>query len=426
MSMTEEGRAYELARERYAGLGVDTEKAMATLASVPLSVHCWQGDDVGGFERPEATLSGGGIEVTGSHPGRARTVDELRMDMEKAFSLIPGRHRANLHAMYGEFGGTGVDRDGIEQTHYRGWVDWAKANDLKLDFNATCFSHPKAESGFTLSHYDAAVRGFWLEHVKRCRAISAWIGRELGSTCLHDLWVPDGSKEAPADRWERRRRLRDSLDEIYAASYRPAEMKDAVESKLFGIGSEAFVVGSYDFYLGYAQARGMMICLDMGHFHPTESIADKVSSLLPFFDGLLIHVSRGVRWDSDHVVILDDAVRALMEEVVRADALGRVHFSLDFFDASLNRVGAWVIGARAAQQALLLALLEPGERLKEAEERGDAFARLALTESLKAMPFGAVWDRYCAAMEVPAGLEWMQEVADYEAKVTSRRDEARG
>jgi len=425
VSRTSVERAYELARERYAELGVDTEEAMATLASVPLSVHCWQGDDVGGFERPDATLSGGGIEVTGSHPGRARTVDELRMDMEKAFSLIPGRHRANIHAMYGEFGGTVVDRDGIDETHYRGWVDWAKAKDLKLDFNATCFSHPKAESGFTLSHYDPAIHRFWIEHVKRSRAISAWMGRELGSPCLHNLWVPDGSKEGPADRWERRQRLRESLDEIYATSYRPTEMKDAVESKLFGIGSEAFVVGSYDFYLGYAQARGMMVCLDMGHFHPTESIADKVSSLLPFFHGLLIHVSRGVRWDSDHVVILDDATMALMEEVVRADALDRVHFSLDFFDASLNRVGAWVIGGRAAQQALLLALLEPRERLKEAEERGDAFARLALTESLKTMPFGAVWDRYCITMEVPAGLGWRQEVADYEAKVTSRREGSR-
>ena len=421
MGTTRIERAYEIAREQYAETGVDTEAALAALAGVPLSLHCWQGDDAAGFERPDASLTGGGIQVTGNHPGRARTPDELRTDMEKALSLIPGRHRANLHAIYGEFGGKVVDRDRIEERHYRGWVDWARTNNLKLDFNATCFSHPLADSGFTLSDYDPSVRRFWIEHVKRCRAISAWMGRELGSPCLHNLWVPDGSKDTPVDRWGRRRLLRSSLDEIFAVEHAPSEMKDAVEGKVFGIGSESFVVGSHEFYLGYVVASKKMICLDAGHFHPTESVADKVSAVLQFCDEVLLHVSRGVRWDSDHVVILDDPTKELMTEVVRADALGRVHIALDFFDGGLNRVGAWVIGARATQQALLIALLEPRQRLREAEASRDSFARLALLEAQKAMPFGAVWDAYCVRSNVPPGMQWVRDVAAYGSKVAEER-----
>lgn len=414
-------KAYRLARERYGDIGVDTERALSRLERVSLSLHCWQGDDVGGFERPDAHLAGGGIQVTGGHPGRARTVEELRSDLDKAFSLIPGRHRLNLHAIYGEFGGRRVDRDEIEADHYRGWVQWARDRGLKLDFNATCFSHPKADSGFTISSKDDAVRAFWIEHIERCRAVGAFMGRELESPCLHNLWIPDGSKDTPVDRWGHRRLLRDALDEIYATDYPPNEMKDALESKLFGLGSESFVVGSHEFYLAYAVEHGKLVCLDLGHFHPTESIADKVSAILTFSEEVLLHLSRGVRWDSDHVVILSDDVRALMEEIVRGGALDRVHLALDFFDASLNRVGAWVIGARAALQALLLALLQPNERLKEIEEAGDAFARLALFEELKVLPFGAVWDYHCARSQVPIAAAWRREVAEYDAEVTSER-----
>jgi L-rhamnose isomerase len=421
MSTARIERAYELAKAQYAETGVDTEAAMATLATVPLSLHCWQGDDVAGFESPDAALSGGGIQVTGDHPGRARTPEELRADIEKALSLIPKPHRVNLHAIYGEFGGKKVNRDQIEEAHYQGWVEWARPNDLKLDFNATCFSHPKASSGFTLSDYDVGIRSFWIEHVKRCRAIAAWMGRELGSPCVHNLWVPDGAKDTPVDRWGRRRLLKASLDEIFSIEHRATQMKDALEGKVFGLGSEAFVVGSHEFYLAYAATAAKMICLDAGHFHPTESVADKISAILQFCDEVLLHVSRGVRWDSDHVVILDDQTRALMAEVVRAEALNRVHIALDFFDGSLNRVGAWVIGARAAQQALLLALLEPRQALRRAEATGDNFTRLALLEAEKMMPFGAVWDAYCVRNGAPAGSQWFSDVTEYEAHVMSRR-----
>jgi L-rhamnose isomerase len=414
-------RAYEVARERFAELGVDTETALRALSSVPLSLHCWQGDDVGGFERPEAMLSGGGILVTGAHPGRARNVEELRADLDKAFSLIPGRHRLNLHAMYGEFGGRSVDRDQIEPSHYSGWIEWSKERGLPLDFNATCFSHPKAESGFTLSHKDEAVRSFWMEHVRRCRSISSVIGRKLEATCIHNLWIPDGSKDTPVDRWAHRRILKDSLDDVYSVEYDPVEMKDSLESKLFGVGSECFVVGSHEFYLGYALSRGKMVCLDLGHFHQTESVADKVSAILQFASEILLHISRGVRWDSDHVPALTDDLRALMEELVRANALPRAHIALDFFDASLSRVGAWAVGARAALQALLSALLQPRERLVAAEERGDSFARMALLEEAKSLPVGAVWERYCASADVPAGAGLLKEVQQYEDNVTSKR-----
>ena len=414
-------QSFALARERYAEHGADVDAALSTLATVSLSIHCWQGDDVGGFERPDASLSGGGIQVTGNYPGRARNVGELHMDLEKALSLLPGRHRVNLHAMYGEFGGKRVDRDQVEPAHYRGWVEWAKPKGLKLDFNPTLFSHPKAADGWTLSHPDEGVRAFWVEHVRRCRAIAAYLGRELGSPCIHNLWIPDGAKDLVADRWTPRRLLRQALDAIFVTAYPANEMRDSLESKLFGIGSEAFVVGSHEFYLGYALAKGKMICLDLGHFHPTESIADKVSAILQFSNELLLHLSRGLRWDSDHVVTLNDEVQAVMAEVVRGDALRRVHLALDYFDASMNRVGAWVIGGRATLKALLAALLEPREELRAAEAAGDNFARLALLEEMKTLPLGAVWDYHCHQSGVPAGSGWWRDIHAYEADVLSKR-----
>lgn len=412
---------YQSARDRYAEAGVNTEEAVKLLSALSLSLHCWQGDDVGGFERPAASLSGGGIQVTGNYPGKARSIDELRMDLKQAYRLIPGGHRLNLHAIYGEFGGKFVDRDEITVAHYRGWIDWAKQEGLKLDFNATCFSHPKADAGFTLSHRDREIRDFWIEHVKRCREISAVMGRELHGPCIHNLWIPDGSKDSPVDRWTFRELLKQSLDEIYSISYQSSEMKDAVESKLFGIGSEAFVVGSHEFYLGYALSRKKMVCLDMGHFHPTELVADKISAILQFSDELLLHVSRGVRWDSDHVVILNDELRCLAEEVVRSNALNRVHIALDFFDGSMNRIGAWVIGARSTLRALLSALLEPRVKLREYENKGDFFGRLALAEEAKLLPLGAVWDYFCLLQDVPIGETWIGQVHRYEREILSKR-----
>lgn len=413
--------AYKLAKQRYSNLGVDSDRALETLENVSLSLHCWQGDDVAGFERPDSRLEGGGIKVTGNYPGKARTIDELRMDLKKAYSLIPGNHRLNLHAIYGEFKGKSVDRNEIKPEHFKGWIDWAKQKNLKLDFNATCFSHPRAESDFTLSSKDKGVRIFWIEHVKRCRAISAFMGRELESPCIHNLWIPDGTKDVPVDRWTHRALLKEALDMIYAKEYSPSEMKDAVESKLFGIGSESFVVGSHEFYMGYAFSKNIMLCLDLGHFHPTESIGDKISAILQFSDELLLHFSRGVRWDSDHVVSMNDEVKSVAEEIVRSGVLERVHIALDFFDASMNRVGAWVIGARATLKSLLIALLEPQKKLKEYENSGNFFARLALLEELKTMPFGAVWDFFCLKMGVPSGDYWMEEIKRYETEVTGRR-----
>ncbi len=412
---------YKIAKDKYAQLGVDTEKAMKALSRISISLHCWQGDDVGGFETADAELSGGGIQVTGNYPGKARTVEELRMDAEKAFSLIPGKHRFNLHAIYGEFGGKMVDRDQITVDHFTGWPQWAKELGVKLDFNATCFSHQKADDGFTLSSKDDSIRKFWIEHVKRCREISAFFGKELASPCIHNLWIPDGMKDTPVDRWRHRELLKNSLDEIFQINYDPDQMKDSIESKLFGIGSESYVVGSHEFYLGYAISRGKMVCLDMGHFHPTESVADKISAILQFSDELLFHVSRGVRWDSDHTVVLNDDLKAVTEELVRANALDRVNIALDFFDATLNRIGAWVIGTRATQKALLLALLEPNDKLKRAEEKGDYFERLALLEQLKIMPFGAIWDYYCLKNNVPVGEGLIDSIHQYEKDVTGKR-----
>ena len=412
--------AFDQARDRYAQFGVDVDAALTALADVSLSLHCWQADDVGGFENAAGDL-GGGLAVTGNYPGKARNLGELRDDLHAALALIPGGHRVNLHAIYGDFGGKPVDRDAIEPAHFAGWVDWAKSEGVGLDFNATCFSHPLADAGFTLASRDANVRAFWIRHVQRCRAIGASFGRELGTPCVHNLWIPDGAKDVTAGRFEHRGLLRESLDEIYATTHPVEQLKDSVESKLFGIGSETFVVGSHDFYLAWAATRPVMICLDLGHFHPTESVADKVSALLHFHDELLLHVSRGVRWDSDHVVTLGDEIRALTAEIVRADALGRVHLALDYFDASINRVAAYVIGARATLKALLIALLEPTALLRDFEIEGDPTSLLALAEESKALPWGAVWDEHCRRHDTPGGFAWLAVVRDYEERVLSRR-----
>jgi len=413
---------YDQARESYAALGVDTGKALEVLGRTPISVHCWQGDDVGGFESSSAGDPGGGLAVTGNYPGRARTPQELRADLEKVFSLVPGKHRLNLHAFYLETGGKKVDRDQIETSHFQGWIDWAKSLGIGMDFNPTCFAHPKAADGFTLAHRDKGIRDFWIEHAKRCRKIGADIGRALGSTCVTNVWIPDGYKDLPLDRVAPRKRLLESLDAIFAEKLPEKDEIDAVECKLFGIGSESYTAGSHEFYLAYAVSRQKAVCLDAGHFHPTETLADKVSSVLLFVPRLLLHVSRGVRWDSDHVVILDDPTRAVMEELVRGGFLGRTSIGLDYFDASINRVAAWVIGIRATQKALLLALLEPAKQLREAEESGNHTARLALLEEAKSLPWGAVWDEFCRRHNVPVGPAWLAEAEAYGQETTRLRN----
>ena len=412
--------AYSIAREQYAQYGVDVDKSLNRLSKIPISLHCWQGDDVGGFESSDG-LRDGGIVTTGNYPGKARTADELRMDLEKALSLIPGEHRVSVHAIYAETGGKHVERNELQPEHFSNWIDWARSNGLGLDFNGTFFSHPKAESGFTLSSYDDDIRRFWVEHGIVCRRIGAHFGKQLGTACVTNLWIPDGSKDIPIDRKSGRQRLKNSLDEIFAERFDRRELLDSVESKLFGIGSESCVFGSHEFYLGYAIANNILLCLDAGHFHPTEVISDKISSVLCYLDEILLHVSRPVRWDSDHVVILSDELRAIAEEIVRGDYLQRVHIGLDFFDASINRVAAWVIGTRCMLKALLIALLEPTDKLRQMELAGDYTWRLAMLEELKTLPFGAVWDYYCRKSDVPAGDNWLKEVKDYEAKVTSKR-----
>lgn len=415
-------KAYASSRSRFEEMGVDVEKALTSLKTISLSLPCWQADDVRGFEKREEGAAGGGILVSGHYPGRPRHVEEIRQDLEKGFSLIPGDHRLNLHSIYGEFGSRPVPRNEIEPSHFRNWVSWAKQKKVKLDFNATCFGHPMARSGYTLSSLDKTVRRFWIEHVKCCRRIAAFFGREQKSPSLHNLWIPDGSKDSPVDRWTPRALLKESLDEIFKLEYSASTMKDSLEGKLFGIGSESYVVGSHEFYLSYAAARRKLPCLDLGHFHPTESVADKISALLLFFDGLVLHLSRPVRWDSDHVVILDDELKAVAEEVVRDEVLSRVHLALDFFDASMNRVGALVLGARATLKAFLLALLQPLARLTELEENGNYFGRLALLEEVKSLPFGAIWDYYCLTCNVPPGGAWVKEIEAYERNVLSKRE----
>lgn len=413
-------RSYTLACERYSELSVNVDRALKTLSKVAVSLHCWQGDDVQGFETHSTGLSGG-IAVTGNYPGRARTPDELRADLDLALSLIPGTHRLNMHASYGEFRGKAVDRDEVEPRHFSGWINWAKERGMGLDFNPTFFSHPKSADGFTLSHPKKSIREFWIEHGKRCRGIGASMGRKLGTPCVTNLWVPDGMKDTPADRVGPRERLAESLDAIFEKKLSLKHNLDAVECKLFGIGSESYVVGSHEFYLGYAITRKKLLCLDAGHFHPTESIADKISSVLQFLPAILLHVSRGVRWDSDHVIVLNDDLLAITREIVANNYLGRVHIGLDFFDASINRVAAWVIGVRNLLKGLLVVLLEP-PAIRKAEPAGDFTTRLALQEESRSLPWGAVWDYYCETNGVPGGERWLGEVKRYEQTVLSRRN----
>lgn len=412
--------AYQLARERYAALGVDTEAALAVLTGIPISIHCWQGDDVGGFENPGGTL-GDGLAVTGNYPGKARTADELRADFEKVLSLLPGRHRFNLHACYAEMPGRRVDRDALSADQFANWIAWAKNLGIGLDFNQTYFAHPKVDRGWTLTHPDPAIRKFWVDHGIRCREIGAAFGKALGKTCLTNLWIPDGMKDSPADRRGPRERLVESLDAIFRKRIDRKLNVDSVEPKLFGIGAESFTPGSHEFYLGYAVSRGTLLTLDAGHYHPTEGIADKVSSVLAFLPEIALHVSRGVRWDSDHVVTLTDDLQAIAQEIVWGGYAGRVRIGLDYFDASINRVAAWTIGTRNMIKALLLALLAPIERLKAAELAGDYTSRLALMEDAKLLPAGAVWDRYCASQGAPVGTAWLDEVKRHEREVLVRR-----
>jgi L-rhamnose isomerase len=411
--------AGRLARDRYAAVGVDVDRGLRTLAGIPVSLHCWQGDDVRGCETADAAI-GGGLAVTGSHPGRASTPDELRADLDAALALLPGRHRVNLHAFYGDYGGRGIDRDAIDASHFAAWIDWARDRKIGLDFNPTCFAHPRAADGFTLSHADAGIRRFWIEHCRRSREIGAAFGAALGTPCVANVWIPDGFKDTPADRFGPRERLAEALDEVFAMPLPPEHLRDAVEPKLFGIGSESYTVGSAEFYLGYCITRRKLLCLDAGHFHPTESIADKISSVLLYVPEILLHVSRGVRWDSDHVVTLTDDLAAIAREIVAVGDTSRIHVGLDYFDASINRIAAWAIGTRNMLKALLIALLEP-PAIREAERVGDLTARLAIQEEAKSLPFGAIWDEYCMLHDAPLGGEWLERVRRYEQEVTGRR-----
>ena len=411
---------YASAKEQYATIGVDTDTALEQLAKIPISVHCWQGDDVAGFEGDSA-ITGGGIMATGNYPGRARTIDELRSDLEMVYSLVPGKHRLNLHASYLDHGGKKIDRTEIEESHFQSWVDWAKAQELGLDFNPTYFSHPLANDGFTLSHPDKHIRDFWIEHGKRSRKIGAFFGRELNNTCVTNIWIPDGLKDTPADRRGPRELLTESLNATLEEKLNPAHNLDAVECKLFGLGSESYVVGSHEFYLGYAIKNQTVLCLDAGHFHPTESIADKISSVMLYVPRLLLHVSRGVRWDSDHVIVLNDDLQSIARELVVGNYLERTHVGLDFFDASINRVAAWSIGTRNILRALLIALLEPTTKLQNLESEGNYTSRMALFESLKSMPFGAIWNHYCESQETPVDLGLMTPIDSYEKEVLAKR-----
>ncbi|MBQ7350199.1 MAG: L-rhamnose isomerase [Bacteroides sp.] len=409
-------QAYDLAVERYAAIGIDVEKVMEQLQGLQLSLHCWQADDVTGFESSGELT--GGIQTTGNYPGKARNIDELRADVLKAASLIPGKHRLNLHEIYGDFGGKFVDRDQVEPAHFESWMQWAAENGMKLDFNSTSFSHPKS-GDLSLSSPDEGIRNFWIEHTKRCRAVAEEMGKRQGDPCIMNLWVHDGSKDITVNRMKYRALLKDSLDQIFATEYQ--NMKDCIESKVFGIGLESYTVGSNDFYIGYAAQNQKIITLDTGHFHPTESVADKVSSMLLYVPELMLHVSRPVRWDSDHVTIMNDETLDLCKEIVRCDALDKVHVGLDYFDASINRIGAYVIGSRATQKCMLQALLEPLHLLREYEANGQGFERLALLEECKSLPWNAVWDMFCLKNNVPVGESFIAEVQKYEAEVTSKR-----
>jgi L-rhamnose isomerase len=407
---------FQLAQEQYAAFDVDVESALSLLAAIPISIQCWQGDDVGGFENSESEL-GGGLAVTGNYPGKARNADELRADAEQAMRHLPGRHRFNLHASYAETGGRKVDRNALKPEHFSAWIDWAKSRKIGLDFNPTYFAHRLASSGMTLAHSDPHIRQFWIEHGRATRRVAAAFGSELGGPAVHNIWIPDGMKDTPVDRWSPRARLQESLDEILQERLPSDQIIDSVEGKLFGIGSESFVVGSHEFYLGYASRKQIALCLDSGHFHPTEELADKLSAVLGAVPQVLLHVSRGVRWDSDHVVVLNDELRAIASELIRGNCLDRVRIGLDFFDASINRVAAWVIGVRATQQALLQALLEPIGLLRQVEGEGDFTARLALLEQGKQLPWSAIWTEFCERANVSSGWGWLNSLREYERNV---------
>lgn len=412
-------QAWELAKQRFNAVGVDVENALKTMEKLPVSMHCWQGDDVAGFENPEGSLTGG-IQATGNYPGKARNAAELRADLEMALTLIPGPKRLNLHAIYLE-SDTPVARNKIEPRHFANWVEWAKKHHLGLDFNPSCFSHPLSADGFTLSSANPETRQFWIEHCQASRRISAYFGEQLGTPSVMNIWIPDGMKDTPIDRLAPRQRLASALDEVIAEKLNPAHHIDAVESKLFGIGAESYTVGSNEFYLGYAASRQTALCLDAGHFHPTEVISDKISSAMLYVPRLLLHVSRPVRWDSDHVVLLDDETQAIASEIVRHNLFNRVHIGLDFFDASINRIAAWVIGTRNMKKALLRALLEPTNHLRNLEESGDYTARLALLEEQKSLPWQAVWEMYCQRNDVHVDASWLKAVREYEEHILSQR-----
>jgi L-rhamnose isomerase len=414
-------KAYEDAKAQYAALGVDIDKAIEKLDQLSISIHCWQADDVSGFENPEGELTGG-IQTTGNFPGKARSIEELRSDLEKVITLIPGRHRISLHATYGDFGGEFVDRDKVEPRHFQSWIDWAKEKNVMLDFNSTFFSHDKANSGYTLSDFNPEIRRFWKDHLRQCRKIAAEIGRQQGDPCIHNIWIPDGEKDKTVSRYEHRRLLQESLDEVLSEKISTDYLKDCVECKLFGIGSESYVVGSHEFYLGYAVKNNMLLTLDAGHFHPTEVISDKLSSMLLFVPEITLHVSRPERWDSDHVVILTDELLAISQEIVRSGHMDRIHMGLDYFDASINRIGAYVVGIRSAQKAMLQALLEPTAKLREYEKQDKNFERMAYLEELKGMPWNALYNYYCNKQGVPVGDAFIKEIQAYESEVTSKRN----
>ncbi len=414
-------QAFAWAKEQYAAWSVDVDRALEKLSTIAISLHCWQGDDVRGFENSGADL-GAGLAVTGNYPGKARNADELRADLDEALVLVPGSHRVNLHASYAETRGKDVERDELQPEHFSRWIDWAGSRRIGLDFNPTYFAHPMASSGLTLTHPDQGIRRFWIDHGIASRRIGAAMGKALGTPCITNVWIPDGCKENPVDRKGPRHTLAESLDAVFAETIDRRYNRDSVEGKLFGIGSESYVAGSHEFYFGYALSRQKLLCLDAGHYHPTEGVADKISAVLVYLDEVLLHVSRGVRWDSDHVVLLTDELEAIAQEIVRGDYLRRVHIGLDYFDGSINRVAAWVIGVRCTLKALLLALLEPAEALRQLESNGDSTARLALLEEQKTLPFGAVWDFYCLTQEVPVGRDWLAQVKEYERSVLSKRE----
>jgi L-rhamnose isomerase len=420
MDNTQIKNAYEIAVKQYAAIGVDVDAAIKQLDKLPISLHCWQTDDVLGFENPDGSLTGG-IQTTGNYPGKARNISEVMADLEKALSLIPGKHRVNVHAIYGDFSQGFADRDQVEPKHFQVWIDWAKKNGYGLDFNCSCFSHDKSSSGLTLSHPDPEIRNFWIEHVIRCRKIAQEMGRQLGSKCMHNIWIPDGSKDVTVNRLQYRENLKNSLDKIFEYKTNDEYMKDCIESKVFGIGAESYTVGSHEFYMGYGVRNNIIVTLDGGHFHPTEIISDKISSLLLFLPEVMLHVTRGIRWDSDHVVNLNEEIVAIAQEIVRADAIDKVHIGLDYFDASINRIGAYVVGVRATQKALLQALLEPIAQLREFEANGQYFERMALLEEAKSMPWGAVYNYYCSQKNVIVGDAYISDIQNYEIQVTSKR-----